>query len=244
MESLVCPWNPSFPSSNVFMCSRHSPRLQGSSYKTLSLSLLGYTCSPQEGGMKTEQQKSMKYSQLPVVYNKFSPEYTSWITYILCPETESTSFCSKSQIPDVGLGWTQANGPRECLHLPGFLLPNTHPWHTHLAAIWKTLLPKRRGRKCSIRFYYPLLEEKWPIAWMFPKRMFSCAPCVFQTPIERKNNGWRLGGGWNWVMNLHFKDCDLCWSNYLFTWENKECLFMELPQQVHKLRNAYRFNIV
>lgn len=120
----------------------------------------------------------------------------------------------------------------------------THRWHIHLAAIWKTRPPKRRGRKCSVRFYYPLLEEKWPIAWMFPKRMFSCAPCVFQTPIERKNNGWRLGGGWNWVMNLHFKDCDLCWSNYLFTWENKECLFMELPQQMRKLRNAYRFNIV
>ena len=31
---------------------------------------------------------------------------------------------------------------------------------TRLAAIWNTLLPKRGGRKCSLRFYYTGLEEE------------------------------------------------------------------------------------
>lgn len=77
-----------------------------------------------------------------------------------------------------------------------------------------------------------------------PRECCSCVPCVFQTPVEKKSNGWRLAEGWNWVVNLHFKDCDLCWSNYLFTWKSKAGLLMELPQQTHKLRKAYRFTMV
>lgn len=114
----------------------------------------------------------------------FLLEYTSWI---LCPETKSISFCANSQIQGVWLGWGQTNVPRECLHLLGFLLPNTHFWHTHLAAIWNPLPPKRGDGKCSIRFYYPLLEEKWHTAWMFPKRMlFMCSLRISDSSWEEE----------------------------------------------------------
>lgn len=59
----------------------------------------------------------------------------------------------------------------------------------------------------SITFYW---KKNGILLECFPRECFSCAPGVFQTPVEKKSNGWRLGGEWNWVVNLHFKDCDLC----------------------------------
>lgn len=66
-----------------FMCFRHRLRLQGSSYKTLSLPPSGCTRSSGEGGMKTGWPRGlcrerMKYSQLFVAQETFSSG-----TYIL-----------------------------------------------------------------------------------------------------------------------------------------------------------------
>lgn len=247
MDSLVNPRNPALPSLNAFMCCRHSPRLQGSSYKTLA-------CPYQSTHVphKKEEWKLGSKREYPGTewntpnFSCGTREIFFWNIHLEFSVLRQKAFhfvpTAKSRVFD----W----GEPRLMYQENACTSQAFCCRTHTSdtLIW---LPsgihflQREGMGNVLLGSITLCWKKNGILLeCFPRECCSCVPCVFQTPVEKKSNGWRLAEGWNWVVNLHFKDCDLCWSNYLFTWKSKAGLLMELPQQTHKLRKAYRFTMV